>query len=95
MSISQISKLSSALLAAAFLVSCGSVPMPPVASNGPAVSMVVPQSNGVGTNREIAVVFSQPNGSGQHQLEQFSGCRREWYGRLRCHQYDCRIQTIT
>jgi Ice-binding-like/Bacterial Ig-like domain len=60
MSISQISKLSSALLAAAFLVSCGSVPMPPVASNGPAVSMVVPQSNGVGTNREIAVVFSQP-----------------------------------
>jgi hypothetical protein len=34
--------------------------MPPVASNGPAVSMVVPQSNGVGTNREIAVVFSQP-----------------------------------
>jgi hypothetical protein len=60
MSISQISKLSSALLVAALLISCGSVPMPPAASSGPTVSMVVPQSNGVGTNREIAVVFSQP-----------------------------------
>jgi hypothetical protein len=60
MSISQISRLSAAVLLAAFLVSCGSVPTQPAASNGPTVSMVVPQSNGVGTNRAVAVLFSQP-----------------------------------
>jgi Ice-binding-like/Bacterial Ig-like domain len=60
MSISQISKLSSAFLIAAFLISCGSVPIPPGASSGPTVSMVVPQTDGVGTNRQIAVLFSQP-----------------------------------
>jgi len=60
MSTSQISRLSSAVLLAVFLVSCGSVPTQPAASNGPTVSMVVPQTDGVGTNRAIAVLFSQP-----------------------------------
>jgi hypothetical protein len=62
MSIRHFSKGSTALLVVAFLVSCGSVPTPPapVASDAPTISMVVPQTNGVGTNREIAVVFSKP-----------------------------------
>jgi len=62
MSILRISKVSPALLVAAFLISCGSLTKPPVSTvgGGPAVLMVVPQSNGVGTDREIAVVFSEP-----------------------------------
>ena len=62
MSILQISKVSPTLLVAAFLISCGSLTKPPVSTvgGGPAVLMVVPQSNGVGTDREIAVVFSEP-----------------------------------
>ena len=50
------------LLAALFLVSCnGIVGNPPApAANAPTVTMVVPQTSGVGTNREIAVVFSKP-----------------------------------
>ena len=50
------------LLGAFFLVSCNSaVQMPtPATSAAPIVSMVVPQTSGVGTNREIAVVFSKP-----------------------------------
>jgi len=62
MSIRHFSKGSTALLVVAFLVSCGSVPTPPasVVSDAPTISMVVPQTNGVGTNREIAVVFSKP-----------------------------------
>jgi hypothetical protein len=62
MPIRQLSKISPALLVAVFLISCGSVANSPTAVSGPppAVSMVVPQSNGVGTNREIAVVFSEP-----------------------------------
>jgi hypothetical protein len=45
----------------AFLIACSGVHTPP-ASIGPSptVLMVVPQSDGVGTNREIAVVFNQP-----------------------------------
>ncbi len=50
--------VSIAFAAAAFLTSCGSVTMPPVA-DAPTVSMVVPQTNGMGTNREIAVVFNK------------------------------------
>src|ERR1700686_3147385 len=62
MPIRQLSKISPALLVAVFLISCGSVANSPTAVSGPppAVSMVVPQSDGVGTNREIAVVFSEP-----------------------------------
>ena len=61
MSIRQFSKGSVALLAAVFLISCNSASNPPapLASGAPVVSMVVPQTNGVGTNREVAVVFSK------------------------------------
>ncbi len=60
MSIRQTFRVSTATLVAALLVSCGSVPNPPASPSGdaPTVSMVVPQSNGVATNRDIAVVFS-------------------------------------
>jgi hypothetical protein len=61
MSLRQFSKVSTALLVAVFLISCGSVANPPASpASAPAVLMVVPQSDGVGTNREIAVVFSTP-----------------------------------
>jgi len=63
MPIRTLSKSSIALLAALFLASCtGVVSNPPAmpASNAPTVTMVVPQTSGVGTNREIAVVFSKP-----------------------------------
>jgi hypothetical protein len=61
MSINQISRFSLALLVAAFLVSCGGAAHPPVSTAAsPTVSMVVPQSGGIATNREIAVLFSQP-----------------------------------
>lgn len=53
---------STGLMGALFLVSCNSglqTPTPP-ASAAPMVSMVVPQTSGVGTNREIAVVFNKP-----------------------------------
>ena len=58
----QPSKLSIFLLAAPLLVSCNSVHNTPTspASDAPTVSMVVPQTSGTGTNRAIAVVFSQP-----------------------------------
>jgi len=57
-----LSKVSISLLPALFLVSCNVVTNPPVLqpSDAPAVTMVVPQTSGVGTNREIAVVFSKP-----------------------------------
>ena len=63
MPIRPLSKGSITLLAVLFLVSCnGVVSKPPAmpASNAPTVTMVVPQTSGVGTNREIAVVFSKP-----------------------------------
>ena len=62
MSILQISKVYPALLLAAFLISCGSLAKPPASTvgSGPSVLMVVPQSNGVGIDRKIAVVFSEP-----------------------------------
>jgi len=58
----QPSKLSIFLLAAPLLVSCNSVhnTPPSMPSDAPTVSMVVPQTSGVGTNRAVAVVFSQP-----------------------------------
>jgi Ice-binding-like/Bacterial Ig-like domain len=62
MSLRQFTKGSVALLAAVCLISCNgaSTPPAPPASGAPIVSMVVPQTNGVGTNREVAVVFSKP-----------------------------------
>jgi len=62
MSMRQFTKGSVALLAAVCLISCNgaSSPPAPLASGAPIVSMVVPQTNGVGTNREVAVLFSKP-----------------------------------
>ena len=60
MSIRRISKISTTLLVAVFLISCGNVANAPNASDAPKILMVVPQTNGVGTNREIAVVFNKP-----------------------------------
>jgi len=64
MSLLQVSKVSTALLIAIFLMSCsGNSPdlVNPVTASAapPTVLTVAPQSNGVGTNREIAVVFSK------------------------------------
>jgi hypothetical protein len=63
MRMSPLSKGSIILLATLFLVSCNSVVSNPPAmpaSDAPTVTTVVPQTSGVGTNREIAVVFSKP-----------------------------------
>jgi hypothetical protein len=63
MSIRQLSRFSTALVAGVFFLSCGGVVNPPATpspSNGPTVLMVVPQSDGVATNRQIGVVFTQP-----------------------------------
>jgi len=64
MPISQLSKVSPvALLVAAFLIGCNGVsdqPAPPISDAAPTISMVVPQTDGVGTNREVGVVFSKP-----------------------------------
>jgi hypothetical protein len=58
----RFSKGSTALLISFFLVACSGVPNPPpsLVSGVPATVMVVPQTNGVGTNRAIAVVFNKP-----------------------------------
>lgn len=62
MSINQLSRVPVALALTLFLLSCGGGSNPPaqLASDPPAVSMAVPQTNGVGTNREVAVVFTKP-----------------------------------
>src|SRR6202035_4026336 len=62
MSIRQFFKISTAVLVTALLISCGGVSNPPAAlvTDAPTIAMVVPQTNGVGTNREVAVVFSKP-----------------------------------
>src|SRR5713101_7481559 len=62
MSTRQFSRVSITLLVVVFLLSCSGVPNPPApqASDAPAILMVVPQTNGVGTNRAVAVVFSKP-----------------------------------
>jgi len=62
MSIHRFARRSIAFPVVAFLIACSGVHTPPapVASNSPAVLMVVPQTNGVGTDRQIAVVFSKP-----------------------------------
>ena len=53
---------STGLLGALLLVSCNSTPKTTnsLPLDSPAVSMVVPQTSGVGTNREIAVLFNKP-----------------------------------
>jgi Ice-binding-like/Bacterial Ig-like domain len=48
------------LLSLVFLVACSGVVNPPASVDATPSVMVVPQTNGVGTNREIAVVFSKP-----------------------------------
>ena len=55
-------RVSAGLLGLFFAVSCNSglQTSTPPASSAPMVSMVVPQTSGVGTNREIAVVFNKP-----------------------------------
>lgn len=57
-----LSRVSIICLLALFPVSCNVVNNSPTLqpSDAPTVSMVVPQTSGVGTNREIAVVFSKP-----------------------------------
>jgi len=62
MSISQLSRVSIALVVTLFLLSCGEGSNPPAQSlsDPPTVLMAVPQTNGVGTNREVAVVFTKP-----------------------------------
>lgn len=64
MSIRQFPRLSTSLLAVVFLIGCSGVlngpAQNPQVSGTPTVAMVVTETNGVGTNREIAVVFSEP-----------------------------------
>jgi hypothetical protein len=63
MSARQFPKVLTTFLAVVFLISCrGSLTSPLLnqqASDAPTILTVVPQTNGVGTNREIAVVFSK------------------------------------
>jgi len=65
MSIPQFPRVSTALLLAVVLIGCSGLSTSPsspapVVSASPTVLIVVPQTNGVGTNRAIAVVFSEP-----------------------------------
>src|SRR5437899_8583419 len=64
MSIPQFPKVSTVLLAVLCLIGCSGISNPtnqnPQVSAAPTVLTVVPQTNGVGTNRAIAVVFSRP-----------------------------------
>ncbi len=62
MSNRSLSRGSIIFLLALFPVSCNVATNSPILqpSDAPTVSMVVPQTSGVGTNREIAVVFSKP-----------------------------------
>jgi hypothetical protein len=61
MSIRQFVKVSTTSLAALLLFACGGVqPAQNVQDPAPQIVMVAPQANGVGTNREIAVIFSKP-----------------------------------
>ena len=61
MSIRQFATGSIAFPVVAFLMACSGVSTPPAPiGSSPTVLMVVPQTNGVGTNREVAVVFTKP-----------------------------------
>lgn len=61
MSIPQFPRVSTALLLAGFLIGCSGLSNSPapIVSDAPTILMVVPQTNGVGTNRAVAVVFSR------------------------------------
>lgn len=61
MSIRQFPKVSSALLLVVFLIGCSGLSNAPapLVSDAPTILTVVPQTNGVGTNRAVAVVFSR------------------------------------
>ncbi len=61
MQIRLLSRGSITLVGALSLISCNGAHNPPAtpATNAPTVTMVVPQTSGTGTNREIAVVFSK------------------------------------
>ena len=58
MPLKQACRISAALLVAIFFAGCQTGSNPSTFGH-PTVSLVVPQTNGVGTNREIGVVFSQ------------------------------------
>jgi Ice-binding-like/Bacterial Ig-like domain len=64
MSIPKVPKGSIASLAALCLIGCSGISNPPnqnpQVSAAPTILIVVPQTNGVGTNRAVAVVFSRP-----------------------------------
>jgi Ice-binding-like/Bacterial Ig-like domain len=62
MSIPQVPKVSTVILLAVFLIGCSGLSNSPapIVSDAPTILMVVPQTNGVGTNRAVAVVFSRP-----------------------------------
>ncbi len=62
MSTRQLFQVSTAFLLVGFLIGCSglSTPPPPVVSDAPRILTVVPQTNGVATNREVAVIFSKP-----------------------------------
>jgi hypothetical protein len=64
MSIPKFSKVSTAFLAVLCLIGCSGISNPPnrnpQISDAPTILIVVPQTNGVGTNRAVAVVFSRP-----------------------------------
>lgn len=58
MSLCKLCKISSSLLVVTFLLSCSSSTAPLTSGVAPTVVMVVPETNGVGTNRQVSVVFS-------------------------------------
>jgi hypothetical protein len=68
MSLRLFLKVSTALLLTVFLIACSGVSTPPAqlappvpaASTAPTILLVVPQTNGVATNRAVGVVFSKP-----------------------------------
>ncbi len=61
MSSRQFFEVTGSLLLAILVIGCSGLSAPPpLASDAPKVLTVVPQTNGVGVNREVAVVFSKP-----------------------------------
>ena len=58
MSLRQIFKVFASFLFVILILSCSSTTAPLMSGVAPTVLMVVPETNGVGTNRQVAVVFS-------------------------------------
>jgi hypothetical protein len=71
MSIRQFSRISFVFPVVALLIACNGIHTPPasIVTDAPTVSMVVPQSNGVGTNRKIAVVCAPWKGTGRLRVK--------------------------